>query len=165
MQFYSKSSPLAEIMPGIKKASNAIGNAYNNQANKRVNTYGGGDIQALNGQPLPPGNAQALNGQGQIAPPVNLAQTATQQPGYVSPAQVGGMRRASEIMAGKNTVGAPIPQGVNAGPQLPGQGQNDFDNDYMQRNYGDLNNRQVNQERFQRNNNGATTQEQAVAQG
>lgn len=55
-------------------------------------------LRDLPGNKLPPGNVDALMGVNQTAPPVNLAETATKQPGYVSPEGVAGIRSQKDLV-------------------------------------------------------------------
>jgi hypothetical protein len=69
-------------------------------------------LRDLPGGRLPEGNVDALMGVNQTAPPVNLTETATQQPGYVSPAGVAGIRTATDLAANQpeQDIGSKIPE-------------------------------------------------------
>jgi len=75
----------------------------------RIARYGGYEPSIPSPQIMPPaGNINALGGIDQSAPPVNLAETATQMPGYVSPTGVKGINAAKAIQQ-KQKLAAPIP--------------------------------------------------------
>lgn len=57
-------------------------------------------LKDLPGGKLPEGNVEALMGENQKAPLVNLAETATKQPGYVSPQEVKNIRTAKDSNTG-----------------------------------------------------------------
>jgi len=157
-------------LAGIQQSPERFPNRQFNEAYKSPTLAGtGSDLQL-------PGAGQQVNA-GQILPvqqqqqpvlkqqvrpspemgnepmaPVNLAETATQQPGYVSPEQVTQLKGDTQQLPEMQNYG---------GQQLPGgqPGQTSFDSDYMNRTYGD--NRTTNEERFDRNRADALKQDQA----
>lgn len=99
-------------------------------------------------------------------PPVNLAATATEQPGYVSPEQIAQLRGDKQLE--NEFPQAPGLPEKNTLPQAPGYTQDSnntpiptFDNQYVESNYASLSDRTKNEERFARNEKDALAQDRA----
>ena len=157
-------------MAGIKQKPERFPNRTYNEGYKSSTLQGAGDPMQLGHQPVNAQQVLPVQQQPNALPvqqtpemrsdpmmPVNLAETATQQPGYVNPEQVAQLRNEQQLPGDQ-----PVQQMQNyGGQQLPGgqPGQTSFDNDYMNRTYGD--NRTTNEERFERNRQDALKQDQA----